>query len=41
MNNTIKKNVQYVEASLSYANADVKPFLRNVIELYKDRKIEI
>ena len=39
MNNTIKKNVQYLEASLSYAKADVKPFIRNVIELYKDRKI--
>ena len=39
MNNTIKKNVQYLEASLSYAKADVKPFIGNVIELYKDRKI--
>ena len=39
MNNTIKKNVQYLEASLSYAKADVKPFIRNVIELYKDRQI--
>ena len=39
MNNTIKKNVQYLEASLSYAKADVKPFIRNIIELYKDRKI--
>ena len=39
MNNTIKKNVQYLEASLSYAKADVKPFIRNIIDLYKDRKI--
>ena len=39
LNNTIKKNVQYLEASLSYAKADVKPFIRNIIELYKDRKI--
>ena len=39
MNNTIKNNVQYLEASLSYAKADVKPFIRNIIELYKDRKI--
>ena len=39
MNNTIRKNVQYLEASLSYAKADVKPFIRNVIDLYKDRKI--
>ena len=39
MNNTIKNNVQYLEASLSYAKADVRPFIRNIIELYKDRKI--
>ena len=39
MNNTIKNNVQYLEAALSYAKADVKPFIRNIIELYKDRKI--
>ena len=39
MNNAIRKNVQYLEASLSYAKADVKPFIRNIIELYKDRKI--
>ena len=39
MSNTIKKNVQYLQASLSYAKADVKPFISNIIELYKDRKI--
>ena len=39
MNNTIKNNVQYLEASLSYATPDVKPFIRNIIELFKDRKI--
>ena len=39
MSNTIKKNVQYLQASLSYAKADVKPFINNIIELYKGRKI--
>ena len=39
MNTTIKNNVQYLEASLSYAKADVKPLIRNIIQLYKDRKI--
>ena len=39
MSNTIKKNVQYLQASLSYAKADVKPLINNIIELYKDTKI--
>ena len=35
----IKLNVEFLEGFLTNAKADVKPYVSNIVDMYKDRKI--